>query len=53
MKVAVLYGKEKVRIEEREKPKPGKGEVLVKIKTALTCGTDLKVFLKGGKKGCG
>jgi len=48
MKVAVLYGKEKIRIEEREKPKPGKGEVLVKVKTALTCGTDLKVFLKGG-----
>ena len=48
MKVAVLYGKEKIRIEERETPKPGKGEVLVKVKTALTCGTDLKVFLKGG-----
>ena len=48
MKVAVLYGKEKIRIEEREKPKPGKGEVLVKVKTALTCGTDVKVFLKGG-----
>ena len=48
MKVAVLYGKEKIRIEERETPKPGKGEVLVKVKTALTCGTDVKVFLKGG-----
>lgn len=28
-------------------PKPSRGEVLVKIKAALTCGTDLKAFLRG------
>lgn len=28
-------------------PAPSEGEILVKIKTALTCGTDLKAFLRG------
>jgi L-iditol 2-dehydrogenase len=37
------------RIELREinTPKPSHGEILVKIKIALTCGTDLKAFLRG------
>lgn len=37
------------RIELREIniPKPSVGEILVKIKAALTCGTDLKAFLRG------
>ncbi|NOZ64092.1 MAG: zinc-binding dehydrogenase [Caldiserica bacterium] len=48
MKVAILYGKETLRIEKREIPAPGEGEVLVRIKTALTCGTDAKVYLRGG-----
>ncbi len=48
MKAAVLYGKEDVRVEERPQPTPGPGEVVVKIKAALTCGTDLKVFRNGG-----
>jgi len=30
-----------------ETPKPSYGEVLVKIKAALTCGTDLKAFRRG------
>ncbi len=48
MKVAILYGKERLRIEERGIPVPGEGEVLVRIKAALTCGTDAKVYLRGG-----
>jgi len=37
------------RIEPQEinTPKPSDGEILVKIKVALTCGTDLKAFLRG------
>jgi L-iditol 2-dehydrogenase len=37
------------RIELREinTPKPSDGEILVKIKVTLTCGTDLKAFLRG------
>jgi L-iditol 2-dehydrogenase len=47
MKAAVLYGKEDVRVEEIA-PKPLQpGEVRVSIHTALTCGTDLKVFKRG------
>lgn len=45
---ATLYGKEDVRIEEHVRPEPKTGEVLVRVRTATTCGTDLKVFLRGG-----
>jgi len=37
----------KIELREVKTLKPSKGEVLVKIKTALTCGTDLKAFLRG------
>lgn len=47
MKAAVLYGKEDVRLEEVPTPRPESGEVLLKIRSALTCGTDLKVFRNG------
>ena len=47
MKAAVLYGKEDVRVEERELAPPGAGEVRISIEAALTCGTDLKVFKRG------
>ena len=47
MKAAVLYGKEDVRVEERELAPLQRGEVRVRIETALTCGTDLKVFKRG------
>ena len=47
MKAAVLYGKEDVRLEEVPTPRPESGEVLLKVRSALTCGTDLKVFRNG------
>ena len=47
MKAAVLYGKEDVRLEEVPLPSLAAGEVLLKIGSALTCGTDLKVFRNG------
>ncbi|NLT34012.1 MAG: zinc-binding dehydrogenase [Acidobacteria bacterium] len=47
MTAAVLYGKRDVRIEQIPVPRVGKGEVLVRIKAALTCGTDLKVYRQG------
>lgn len=47
MTAAVLYGKEDVRIEEAPVPRPGPGEILIRIEAALTCGTDLKVFRRG------
>lgn len=47
MTAAVLYGKRDVRIEQIPVPRVGRGEVLVRIKAALTCGTDLKVYRQG------
>lgn len=47
MKAAVLHGKEDVRLEEMPVPEPGPGEVVIRVRSALTCGTDLKVFRNG------
>ncbi len=47
MTAAVLYGKEDVKIERVAIPKLGPKDVLVRVKAALTCGTDVKVFRRG------
>ncbi len=47
MKAAMLYGVKDLRVEDVEKPQPDTGEVLVKIRAATTCGTDLKIFQRG------
>src|SRR5215472_10637869 len=47
MTAAVLYGKEDVKIEVVDVPKIGPGDVLVRVRAALTCGTDLKVYQRG------
>ena len=46
MKVAALYGKGDVRIEERPIPVPGPNQMVVKIQYVGVCGTDLE-FYKG------
>lgn len=47
MKAAVLYGREDVRIEQVEVPRLEPGDVLLRTRVALTCGTDAKVFRRG------
>jgi len=47
MTAAVLYGKEDIKIEKVPIPAVGEGEVLIKVRAALTCGTDLKVYKRG------
>jgi L-iditol 2-dehydrogenase len=47
MTAAVLYGREDMKIERVDVPSVGEDEVLVKVKVALTCGTDLKVWKQG------
>src|SRR5437879_13711608 len=47
MKAAVLYGREDVRIEQVEVPPLEAGDVLLRTRVALTCGTDAKVFRRG------
>ena len=47
MAAAVLFGKEELRIESVAVPKIGTGDLLVRVRAALTCGTDVKVFRRG------
>ena len=47
MKAAVYHGPENVTLEEIEIPRLKSDEVLVKVKVALTCGTDRKMLLRG------
>lgn len=47
MMAAVLYGKETIKVEEVPVPEIGPRDVLVRVKAALTCGTDVKVFRRG------
>ena len=47
MTAAVLYGKEHLEIEQVDVPTIGAGDVLVRVRAALTCGTDVKVFRRG------
>jgi len=49
MKVAMFYGPENVQLEEKNIPEIADGEVLVRIKAALTCGTDVKTYRRGHK----
>src|SRR6516165_10318815 len=47
MTAAVLYGSEDLRIEEIEVPSLAADEVLLRVRLALTDGTDLKVWRRG------
>jgi L-iditol 2-dehydrogenase len=47
MTAAVLYGSEDLRVEQIDVPQIAADEVLLKVKVALTCGTDLKVWKRG------
>lgn len=48
MLAALLYGQEDLRLEEVEAPIPAAGEVVIRVSAATTCGTDLKVWRRGG-----
>jgi L-iditol 2-dehydrogenase len=47
MKQAFLLQPGKIEIRDVPVPEPSDGEVVVKINTALTCGTDLKAYVRG------
>src|SRR5438105_15471750 len=47
MMAAVLYGPESLKVEKVAIPEPGPGDLLVRVKAALTCGTDFKVWKQG------
>ncbi|MDQ6766978.1 MAG: alcohol dehydrogenase catalytic domain-containing protein [Candidatus Eremiobacteraeota bacterium] len=50
MRQAVLSRPKTLSWHDEPTPQPGKGEVLVKIRAALTCGTDLKTYRRGHPK---
>jgi L-iditol 2-dehydrogenase len=47
MMAAVLYGTEHLQVEPVAVPTIESGDILVRVKVALTCGTDVKVFQRG------
>lgn len=48
MQAAVLLGPEQIEIRDLPVPAPGDGELLLKVEAATTCGTDVKVYRRGG-----
>ena len=49
MLAARMYGIHDLRIEEMPKPKIGAGEILVKVRAAAICGTDVRMLTSGAK----
>lgn len=48
MLAAILYGQENLKLEIVPDPTPDAGEVVIEVSAATTCGTDLKVWRRGG-----
>ncbi|BBU57660.1 L-idonate 5-dehydrogenase [Mameliella alba] len=48
MKTIVAHGAHDLRIEDREMPVPGSGQVLVRLETGGICGSDLHYYHQGG-----
>lgn len=47
MKKVMFYAPKDIRVEEATIPEPGFGEVVVKNHVTLTCGTDVKTYMRG------
>ncbi|MEK9754683.1 MAG: alcohol dehydrogenase catalytic domain-containing protein [Rhodospirillaceae bacterium] len=45
---AVLTGPERIEIRDVPVERPGPGEIILAVNAATTCGTDVKVFQRGG-----
>src|ERR1051326_8618033 len=43
MKANVFHGKNKIRVEEVEKPRAGAGEAVIRVTLTTICGTDLHI----------
>lgn len=50
MRVARLLAPGRIVVEEAPDPVPGPGEVVLAVRAALTCGTDLKAYRRGHPK---
>jgi len=45
MRAALLYGKEDLRVQDVATPEVNENEVLLQIKSAFVCGTDVRMFI--------
>ena len=50
MKATILVEPGRIELQDVEMPRAGPGEVVVRVRSALTCGTDLKAFRRGHPK---
>ncbi len=50
MYAAVYLGPEKIELRTVPVPEPAEGELLVKVRVATTCGTDVKTYRRGHPK---
>jgi L-iditol 2-dehydrogenase len=50
MRAAVYLGPEKIELRSLPIPEPKEGELLVKVRAAPTCGTDVKMYRRGHPK---
>lgn len=50
MRAQRFYEPGKLMLEEIPRPEPGPGELLVKVRAATTCGTDVKTYKRGHPK---
>ena len=48
MRVARLHGREDLRLHDEDKPRPGPGEALVRVRAVGVCGSDIHWFAEGG-----
>src|SRR5215510_11113058 len=44
MKATVFHGKERIRVEEVEVPRPGAGEAVIRTTLTTICGTDVHIL---------
>ncbi len=50
MQAVLLLGPRQIACQELPVPEPGPEDIVLKVESALTCGTDLKAFLRGHPK---
>jgi len=50
MKAVRFYGPGQIKLEDIDLPRIGPEEMLVEVKSALTCGTDVKMYKRGHPK---
>lgn len=50
MQVHVLLQPGKLELQHLPRPEPGPGDIVLRVRAALTCGTDVKAFVRGHPK---